>query len=118
MMSAPITLPTRLKRPPVSAVPPSVTARIASNSSSWPALLPSALFTFELINRPATPAHTPQNAYAPMTSRRAWMPATRAAVGLMPTAWMNRPSAVRVIARYSSANTAATMNSENGSPSR
>ncbi len=36
----------------------------------------------------------------------------------MPTAWMNRPSAVRVMARYSSTNTVATMNSENGSPSR
>ncbi len=61
MMSAPITLPARLKRPPVSAVPPSVTARMASSSISWPALLPSALFTLELMSRPAMPAHAPQN---------------------------------------------------------
>ena len=60
MISAPITLPARLKRPPVSAVPPSVTARIASSSSSWPALLPSALLTLELMISPATPAAKPQ----------------------------------------------------------
>ena len=62
MISAPSTLPRRLKRPPSSEVPPSVTARMASSSSSCPALLPSALFTFELIISPAMPAVRPQKA--------------------------------------------------------
>ncbi len=53
-----------------------------------------------------------------MMSRPACTPATRAAVGLTPTAWMNRPSAVRVMARWSTANTAAATKSENGSPAR
>ena len=53
MISAPITLPARLKRPPVSE-------RAAERDgedgveldAAWPALLPSALLTFELIDQP------------------------------------------------------------------
>ena len=48
MIKAPITLPARLNFPPASEVPPSVTARIASSSSSRPALLASALLMFAL----------------------------------------------------------------------
>ncbi len=62
MISAPITVPASVKRPPVSNVPPMVTARIASSSISRPALLPSALLTLELTITPAMPAHSPQNA--------------------------------------------------------
>ena len=62
MMSAPMRLPTRLNLPPESDVPPSTTARMASSSNSNPALLPSALLTFELTIRPAMPAHSPQMA--------------------------------------------------------
>ena len=63
MISAPSTVPARLKRPPSSDVPPSVTARIASSSSSSPALLPSALRTFELIRMPAIAAVSPEKPY-------------------------------------------------------
>ena len=62
MMSAPSTLPTRVNRPPFSEVPPSTTARIASSSKSRPALLPSALFTLEVMISPAMPAQRPQKA--------------------------------------------------------
>src|SRR5262249_16242702 len=61
MISAPSTVPARLKRPPSSDVPPSVTARIASSSSSRPALLPSALRTLELARMPAMAAVRPEN---------------------------------------------------------
>jgi hypothetical protein len=36
----------------------------------------------------------------------------------MPTDWMNKPSALRVAARYKMPKTAATTNTENGRPSR
>ena len=68
MMSAPSTVPARLKRPPSSDVPPSVTARIASSSSSRPALLPSALRTFELMRMPAIAAVSPEKPYTANTS--------------------------------------------------
>ena len=63
MIRAPITLPTRLNLPPASEVPPSVTARMASSSSSRPALLASALLMFELTIMPARPAQAAQNTY-------------------------------------------------------
>ena len=60
-ISAPISVPTRLKRPPSSKVPPRATARMASSSIIRPALLPSALFTLDAMITPATAAVTPQN---------------------------------------------------------
>ena len=83
----------------MSAVPPSVTARMASSSSSCPALLPSALFTFELMISPAMPAVRLQNTYKHTVISRERTPATRAAIGLMPILRTNRPSAVCVSAR-------------------
>ena len=118
MMSAPMMLPARLKRPPVSKVPPSVTARMASSSISSPALLPSALLTFELTSRPATPAARPLNPYTHTLIKRWRTPAMRAAAGLMPMAWTKSPSAVRVSARCSASQTAPATNTANGKPSR
>lgn len=60
MISAPMTVPLIENRPPASDVPPITTARIASSSIHSPALLPSALETFELIINPAIPAHRAQ----------------------------------------------------------
>ncbi|MCW0450744.1 hypothetical protein NB706_003578 [Xanthomonas sacchari] len=118
MISAPITLPARLKRPPSSSVPPSVTARIASSSISCPALLASALLTLELISNPARPALNAQNTYSSTAISRARTPATRAARGLWPMARTNSPSAVRPSSSCKAANTAATTNRANGRPSR
>ncbi|CAB5169691.1 hypothetical protein IST4112_06858 [Burkholderia cenocepacia] len=95
MISAPSTEPARLKRPPSSDVPPSVTARIASSSSSSPALLPSALRTFELARMPASADITPEHRYTPNTTAPERSPTSRVATGFTPIARMNSPSAVR-----------------------
>jgi hypothetical protein len=58
MVSAPSSVPAIEYRPPASDVPPMTTARIASSSSHRPALLASAAWTFALIIRPATAAHS------------------------------------------------------------
>ena len=109
MISAPMTVPPRENRPPVSDVPPMTTARIASSSIHRPALLPSALETLELIISPAMPAQSAQNTYdhdhdAPRT-------------GCRPGGWPRRcrrptrsacPSAVRRVSSAVSATTTAT----------
>ncbi len=49
---------------------------------------------------------------------RACTPATRAAAGLIPIDWMNRPSAVCLTTRCSASHTPSAMKSAKGSPSR
>ena len=118
MMSAPSTVPASVNRPPVSAVPPSVTARMASSSSSWPALLASALLTLELTIRPASPAARPQKVYTQSVSVPARTPATRAASGLPPMARMNRPSAVRDSSSCNASHNDAATHSAAGNPAQ
>ena len=59
---APMIEPTKLKRPPLSAVPPTTTAKIASNSIISPTRLESAALMFEAAIKPATPAQIPEKA--------------------------------------------------------
>ena len=94
-------------------MPPITTARMASSSIHRPALLPSALETFELIISPATPAHRAANAYTMMMIPRARMPASRLASALPPTDSISMPSASRRV-RNAVIATATTMRMPNG----
>ncbi len=117
-MSAPSTVPARLKRPPSSEVPPSVTARMASSSSSSPALLPSALRTFELIRMPAIAAVSPEKPYTANTMAFERRPTSRVATGFTPIARINSPSAVPSMSSAVSNTAAVAIHTENGTASR
>ncbi len=59
MMNTPTTVPASVNLPPISEVPPSTTARMASSSMLMPALFASAAMMFELYRMPANPASRP-----------------------------------------------------------
>ncbi len=59
IVKTPITVPAMLNLPPMSEVPPSTTARIASSSMYCPAAFASAAMMFELYRMPAMPASRP-----------------------------------------------------------
>ena len=99
-------------------MPPRTTARIASSSIHSPALLPSALETFELIISPAIPAHRPEKTYASRITLRERMPVSRLASALPPTASISIPSALRRLTSAGRRVRAATTKSENGSVSQ
>jgi hypothetical protein len=117
MNIAPINVPVSEKRPPASDVPPMTTARIASSSMNNPALLASAALVFEAIIRPAMPAQNATKTYTVHVIVRARTPASRLASGLMPTASISRPSAVRRVSTAAAANTANAIRIATGSPS-
>ena len=56
MISAPISVPSIVARPPVSSVPPTATAAMASSSTPRPTRLESAAEFLAMTMRPATPA--------------------------------------------------------------
>ena len=56
---APRIEPVSEKRPPVSGVPPTTTAKIASSSLNSPTRMESAPLMLEVAIRPAIPAHKP-----------------------------------------------------------
>ena len=62
MSSAPMIEPSRVKRPPVSAVPPTTTAKIASSSMNSPTREESAALIFDVAISPASAAQAPENA--------------------------------------------------------
>lgn len=72
----------------------------------------------ELIIRPATPAHSPQNTYARTIRPEERMPTSREASALPPTDSMSRPSAVRRVSTTVTARATATRMIENGRPSQ
>ena len=62
MSSAPMIEPMSVKRPPVSAVPPTTTAKMASSSINSPTREESAALMFDAAMSPASAAQTPEKA--------------------------------------------------------
>ncbi len=83
--AAPMSVPTRVPRPPVIAAPPTTTAATAFNSSPMPALLGTAE-NRTAFKSAANPVSAPINTKTPKTTRRGSMPASRAASASDPTA--------------------------------
>ena len=83
---------------------------MASISIFKPALLASAAFIKELSIKPVTPAQKPEKAYTRNRTKVTLIPTYLAAVGLIPTDWINKPILVFFITKTTSNTIAKAMN--------
>lgn len=77
--------PMIVPRPPLSSVPPMITAAIASSSYRSPCV-DDPVVVRAMISTAAIPQHRPDSAYNISVCLRTSIPASRAASGLPPTA--------------------------------
>src|SRR4051794_487238 len=117
MIMAPISVPTMSARPPVSGVPPTATAAIASSSMPRPTRFASLAELRAITIRPAIPAHSPLMAYTERLTRATGTPASLAAASLPPTASTCRPNTVRRMAQAAAATITAIRITWTGTPS-